>query len=83
VRLRDLLSIERLISATILRGQTLHAERGRGEGATLNQVVIAWMRQSDLSVVPIVSGSVPSSAKGESRSASRPAHRRTTLAVKI
>ena len=35
-------------------------ERVAGEiGATLNQVIIAWMRQSDPPVLPIIAGSRP------------------------
>jgi aryl-alcohol dehydrogenase-like predicted oxidoreductase len=32
---------------------------GKESGATLNQVVIAWMRQSDPPVLPIIAGSAP------------------------
>jgi aryl-alcohol dehydrogenase-like predicted oxidoreductase len=32
---------------------------GKESGATLNQVVIAWMRQSEPPVLPIIAGSAP------------------------
>ena len=35
---------------------------GKESGATLNQVVIAWMRQSDPPVLPIIAGSQPGQA---------------------
>jgi aryl-alcohol dehydrogenase-like predicted oxidoreductase len=42
-------------------GERLHALEGvaRELGATLNQVIIAWMRQSAPAVLPIVAGSQP------------------------
>ena len=42
-------------------------------GATLNQVVIAWMLQSDPPILPIVAGSRPEQTRGESRGAERDA----------